>query len=246
MNHGWPILSLLFSVLLPARALPDHDAQPPKVEKLAPKAVEVVLKGTLTSLEQEVTHTLPLNKDQTYTITLEARGFFAHVNIQDAHGRKLASATGSTTFKAPDDGTFRLLVTSPGGSTGQYVLSIRAIKLTPVKPGEVLSVGKEGLNLEAMLTKDDPIDKGRKKHCRIYDVHMAAGKTYVIDHMSKQFDAFLRLEDAAGKQLAQDDDSGGGTDARIRFKAPSEGVFRVIATTFDGRVGLFVLKIREE
>jgi hypothetical protein len=141
---------------------------------------------------------------------------------------------------------FRLLVSSPGGSSGQYVLSVRPINFTQVQSGEVLAVGPEGLNVEAVLSREDPLDKVRKKHCRIYDVKMNGGKTYVIDLMSKQFDAFLRLEDAAGKQLAQDDDSGGGNDARIRFKAPASGVYRIIATSFNLETGLFLLKVREE
>jgi hypothetical protein len=238
-----PLLTTLLLILPPATLL---GQQSPNDDKSAPKAVAMVLKGTLTSLEQEVMHEVRLSKGQSYTIALEARGFFANVNIQDQQGKKHASATDSSVFKSPADGMYRLVVSSPGGSCGQYVLSIRPINLTPIKAGAVLKVGKDGLMLEAMLTKEDPVDKRRKKHCRIYDVQMTAGKTYVIDHMSKQFDAFLRLEDAAGKQLAQDDDSGGGTNARLRFKAPSDGVFRVIATTFDDRVGLFELKIREE
>ena len=37
---------------------------------------------------------------------------------------------------------------------------------------------------------------------------MSSDKTYVIDLESSDFDAYLRVEDAAGKALAQDDDGG--------------------------------------
>lgn len=140
-----------------------------------------------------------------------------------------------------------MFVTSPGGSSGQYVMTIRPAKLTRTKAGEVLAIGPEGINVEAILSKDDPLDSARKKsHCRLYDVKMTKGNTYVIDMISKQFDSYLRLEDSAGKQVAQDDDSGGGNNARIRFKTPSDGVYRVVATSFDTATGLFMLKVREE
>jgi hypothetical protein len=249
MLDCWRMLAtfLALALLTPA-ALAGQDTEDdkpaPQPKPSAPK--EVVLKGTLTALEQEVVHALPLKGEQSYIITSDSPGFFIQVRIDDGAGKQLMTLSGNKTFKAPDDGMFRLLVSSPGGSSGQYVVSLRPINFKAVKAGEVLTVGPEGLAVEGALSKEDPLDKGHKKHCRVYDVKMIAGKTYVIDLMSKQFDAFLRLEDAAGKQLAQDDDSGGGNNARIRFKAPQEGVYRIIATTFNVETGQFLLKVREE
>ncbi len=191
-------------------------------------------------------HTVTLKKDVSYTITLNSPGFFASTQVEDINGKKIVSFTGSSVLKAPEDGLYRLLITSPGGSSGQYVASLRPAKLTPTTVGEVLTVGTEGLMVEAVLTKDDPLDKARKKYCRTYDVKMDAGKTYIIDMISQQFDTYLRLEDAAGKELAKDDDSGGGNNARIRFKAPNDGAYRVVATSFGLETGLFVLKIRQD
>ena len=238
------VLALLAPAALPGGQDTEDDKPAPQPKPPAPK--EVVLKGTLTALEQEVAHAVALKREQSYIITADSPGFFIQVRLEDGAGRQLITLAGGKTFKAPDDGMFRLLVSSPGGSSGQYVVSLRPINFKAVKAGEVLTVGAEGLAVEGVLTKEDPLDKVRKKHCREYDVKMTAGKTYVIDLMSKQFDAFLRLEDATGKQLAQDDDSGGGTNARIRFKAPQEGVYHIIATSFNVETGLFLLKVREE
>jgi hypothetical protein len=241
---AWFLVLIGVLVTMPA---PGQEKKDVKDTKPATESKEVVLSGTLTSLEQEVAHALTLKKDQAYLITVTSRGFFTAFRVEDEFKNKLALASGSsTTLKAPADGLFRLLVYSPGGSSGQYVVTVRTINLTPTKPGEVLTVGKDGITVEAILSKEDPFDKVRKKHCKTYDVQMKAGKTYVIDMISKQLDSYLRLEDAAGKKLAQDDDSGGGTNARIRFKAPSEGVYRVYATSFGLETGLFLLKIREE
>jgi hypothetical protein len=83
---------------------------------------------------------------------------------------------------------------------------------------------------------------------RIYNVRLVQGKTYVIDLRSQQFDAFLRLEDSASRELAQDNNSGGGVnglDARIVFFCPRTDNYRIIATSFPGGSGPYTLSIRQ-
>ena len=63
--------------------------------------------------------------------------------------------------------------------------------------------------------------------------------------VSKEIDAYLRLEDANGKQLAEDDDSGGNLDARIIFTAPRDGIYRVVATSCSPANGRFTLSVKE-
>jgi hypothetical protein len=181
-----------------------------------------------------------------YTVNMNSRGFFVDIRIENGQGQKVGSLAGSSTFKAPESGRFKLSVYSPGGSSGQYAINMRPLHLTPTKPGEILAVGPDGLNVEAILTEDDPLDKVRNKHCRTYDVQLKMKSKYVIDMISKQFDSFLRLENAFGKQLAQDDDSGGNNNARILFTAPADGIYRIYATSFGMQGGLFELKVREE
>jgi hypothetical protein len=75
---------------------------------------------------------------------------------------------------------------------------------------------------------------------------MFAGQTYVIDLQSKQFDAYLRLEDGRHQLLGADDDGAGDHDARLVFTAPKDGTYRVIATSFQQQgMGTYTLVIRE-
>jgi hypothetical protein len=74
---------------------------------------------------------------------------------------------------------------------------------------------------------------------------MIVNRTYVIDLHSGQFDSFLRLEDSAFRQLAQDDDSGGGLDARIIFRCPRTDNYRIIATSLGQGQGAYTLTNRE-
>lgn len=101
----------------------------------------------------------------------------------------------------------------------------------------------EELNVAGVLTRADRVHPARAGcHFKTYDLLMVAGKTYTIYMASRDVDAYLRVEDAKGKLLAEDDDSGGGQNARIQFKVSTTGTYRIIATTCDpGQTGRFTL-----
>jgi hypothetical protein len=81
----------------------------------------------------------------------------------------------------------------------------------------------------------------------LYKVKFEAGKTYTIDMIAQTlgFDPYLRLQDDAGKVLAQDDDSGEGLNARIVFPCSKSGTYQVIATAYRGnQAGKYQLTVR--
>jgi hypothetical protein len=86
-----------------------------------------------------------------------------------------------------------------------------------------------------------------KEREKSYPTQMAAGRAYVIDLASKQFDTFLRLEDEKGKVLSENDDiSKDNQDSRVFFNPPATGSYRIVATSFEQRgTGAFTLTIRE-
>jgi hypothetical protein len=109
-----------------------------------------------------------------------------------------------------------------------------------------LRPGPGGIAVEGTLDDSDGRDARRQgTFCKIYTYPMRAGKPYLIDLQSTHFDAYLRLEDTRGWQLAEDDDSGGNQNARLNFVPPQDGTYRIIATTFmPGEVGQYRLSIR--
>lgn len=119
----------------------------------------------------------------------------------------------------------------------------------PVRPVKPLPPGGNGiiLNKTDQLTAKDAMDRVRRTcHCKIYKVNMLANKRYVID-MTGGFDTYLRLEDAAGQQLAIDDDGGAGLNSRLSFIPKANGQYRVIATSCGGQqVGQFKLVVTLE
>jgi thiol-disulfide isomerase/thioredoxin len=111
--------------------------------------------------------------------------------------------------------------------------------------GDKPADAKPILQVTAELTEKDARDKSANDcYCKIYPIELQAGVSYRIDLVSKDFDAFLRLEDSTGAQVAEDDDSGGGLNARIVYKPAKSGQYKIIASTFKAlETGKFKLTV---
>jgi serine/threonine protein kinase/WD40 repeat protein/tetratricopeptide (TPR) repeat protein len=81
---------------------------------------------------------------------------------------------------------------------------------------------------------------------QVHEVKMSAGKTYVIDMTSNDFDTYLRLETANKKILAENDDIAlDNLNSRIIFAPKEGGLYRIIATAYQQRgVGAYSVTIR--
>lgn len=196
-------------------------------------------------------HAVKLVGGRTYVIDLISADFDAYLRVEDSTGKQLAADDDSgdnfnarINFVCPKDDTYRIIATTVAGGTGSYTLQVRA----QVAAAAVALPLKDGSGqVDGQLTKDDPKDAVRKfSTAKVYAVELKSGKEYQIDLISKEFDAYLRLEDATGKQLATDDDSGGNLNARIQFKCPSDGTYRIIATSFIGGVGNYTLSVQQK
>jgi hypothetical protein len=130
-----------------------------------------------------------------------------------------------------------LLASSYGTNAGE-----KDKKLSPAIGKIALKDGKG--EVKGKLDANDPKDASRtESHCKIYTIKLEAGKTFQLDCRS-DWDNWLRIEDAKGKQLAEDDDSGGGTDAQIIFECKTAGEYRIIVTSFDaGATGDFTVSV---
>jgi tetratricopeptide (TPR) repeat protein len=87
-----------------------------------------------------------------------------------------------------------------------------------------------------------------RQKTQAHELQLQAGKAYAFDLTSKAFDPLLRLEDAKGTQLAENNDIEPGVDrnSRIVFTPERGGNYRLVATAFGGRgTGAYTLVIRE-
>ena len=146
-------------------------------------------------------------------------------------------------FKYPADSSIQLT----GGEGAVYQLHLAASSEIPeafagVRPVETSEVFGLPLKVRGALassasegryrfraTKDETIE------CRVDAANLGAG-----------WDARLRIEDSAGKELAQNDDGEGTSDPRLDWKAPADGEYvavvgsRLRSGSADLRYGLTV------
>lgn len=189
-----------------------------------------------------------LVEDQEYETTLLPNpNVPGQLTLEDEKtGKALPVAQGRHKLIAPRTGTYRLRLPA-SGVAADYRLELRLVPNPFPFDRGVRRVGKEGVTINDQLTRADPMDKVlQRSHCKVYLFRMFPGRTYVIDHMAR-FDAYLRLEDHAGKQLGANDDGGVGLNSRLIFRPPAAGIYRVIPTSLGGGViGPFTLTIREQ
>jgi hypothetical protein len=101
------------------------------------------------------------------------------------------------------------------------------------------------VTIPGQIVESDAKDTVRMMPCKVHVLRLEKGNTYLIDMVSRDFDSYLRIEDSAGVQLAQDDDGGGNLNSRIRFAPTKDDAFKIIATTFAGGEGNYTLTVKD-
>jgi hypothetical protein len=109
--------------------------------------------------------------------------------------------------------------------------------------------------IRGKLTAQDPLDKIRVgSRAKVYTARLAPGY-HVIDLTSGSgvagaenpgfFDTYLRIHDAQGNLVAENDDHGGTYNSRATFQIARPGEFVIVVTSFaPGATGDFELRIR--
>jgi thiol-disulfide isomerase/thioredoxin len=98
---------------------------------------------------------------------------------------------------------------------------------------------------DSLTDKDQKDTKMKNSYRKVFTVKLTEGQAYKIDLSSTDFDTFLRLENAKGKELAFNDDiDPKNLDSRLIFVAPKTEEYKIIATTFEaGKTGLFTVEV---
>lgn len=87
-----------------------------------------------------------------------------------------------------------------------------------------------------------PIDKS---YYDMYSFEGKAGQQIAIEMSSQDLDSYLILLNSDGSELAQDDDSGGGKNAKIIVTLPATGEYILLANSYEaGESGDYQLKLR--
>lgn len=258
-------LCLRLAVLLVAvggNAVAADDVKKPADAK-NDEGLELVIPGQLLAVDPpDKTRNLPckihvvrLKKDQGYLIDMVSGDFDSYLRLEDTAGNQLAqdddgggNLNARIRFTAPRDDLFLVIATSCAGGAGTYTLAIKSYVPTPVKLIELAApAANKATEFQGQLQPQDPPDNSRNVPCRVHTVELKAGKRYVFDLISREFDAYLRLENPGGGNLAEDDDSGGNLNSRITYQAPTTGRYRLVAMPLAGaRAGQYTLRVTEQ
>jgi hypothetical protein len=132
--------------------------------------------------------------------------------------------------------------------SGALAALLVAGSAAPVAAQQALPPIRVGQTISGTLVQADPkpAQRGRFK---AYRFQAAAGRPYLITMRSDDFDAYLRVVRNVGgitDMIKENDDSGGETDARIRFQAATAGTYLVVAQALgEDETGDFTLQVTE-
>jgi CHAT domain-containing protein/tetratricopeptide (TPR) repeat protein len=209
-----------------------------KVDKDSPK-VKVVLPGYKPRELPAQLFLVKLAAGKQYRISMDSKALDSFLVVQNQAGDLLAWDDNSggglnalLTLDVLKEGTFKIQAAFVEGA-GAFDVKVQEVGPVTVHDGG------------AALKLQGDLGKGQS---RAYNVKLAAGKTYLIDMFgpdSAVFDAYLRLLDASGKQLAWDDDSGLDWDAQIIYRIEQAATYQIVATNMGKGQGPFTLTVAE-
>lgn len=141
----------------------------------------------------------------------------------------------ANTVAAEETGSYTIRLESASGSSGQR--GSRATEIRDLKIGETITGRLTSMN--------EVLDDG--SYAQRYRIGLAQGQIVQITLQGVDFDAFLTLLDEQGQRVAQDDDSGGGTDARIDHTATTTGNYIVLVNSLgENEEGDFTLYVEHK
>ncbi len=251
--------ALSFALILGfAHAKPDKDKSEPKTDK-TPAFKTVEIDNILSEADGKDAklgnpskkYPVTLHKDKTYIIELTSpdKDFDPYLRLLNKRGEQLAEdddgggdLNARIIFSATETAVHDVIVTAFDEQVGKFSLKVREYVLKgEAKPRDV---DGNGVNITARIGENDQSNLG--KLAKRYSVALKGGQTYTIDLESQDIDCYLYLFDNNSKLVAQDDDSAGDLNSRIRFRPTQDGVYHIIATSLDGLdTGEFTLKVRK-
>jgi len=240
----------------------------------APGPVTPVLPGTIT-MNSEVSGTITKRDQrlpdssfyqvwqfnglagQMVQIDVRSAEFDAYAILQDQTGTRIAyddDAGGGTNariiFTLPYAGPYRILANSyRRGQTGRYTVRLTGLGMATAAVATAPLPGTKGQIMRGQtITSQLSLADAKLSDGSTYQAWTfvgAAGEPIQLDVVSSDFDAYAIVQDSNGNRLASDDDSGGGTNARIMFTLPYSGAYRLVANAYRvGAYGSYTISVR--
>src|SRR5207248_1482083 len=112
--------------------------------------------------------------------------------------------------------------------------------------GRTLGTIQVGQTITAVLGDSTPVMRRDTTHFVRWVLAPQANQTFTVDLTSDDFDSYLWLTKARGESLVQNDDGGGGCNARIVYTAPDNHTLHIIVNTAGhDQSGRYTLKVSD-
>jgi hypothetical protein len=198
-------------------------------------------------------------KGDTVTADLTSDDFDANLVLMDASGNVLrkdddggGTCNAHLTYVLPTTANYRIYANSSASSElGEYRLTVvkgtrpAAKDSTCLGFGRVAGMIQVGQTVTGRLTDRDPLLSDTTYYQR-WILPVQLNQTFTVDLVSDDFDAFMRLARGRGDKLVDNDDGGGGCNARIVYTATDDHPLRILVNTIGKRAtGRFTLKVSE-
>lgn len=189
-------------------------------------------------------YTHPMKAGRHYVLEMRAdpRELDPRLSVKDATGQRLGEDDGAggafdalLLFSPPKDGDYQVVASAPRG-TGSFTLRIREDR------GQ--TIGAKGVTVAGELKPEPSFDPALTTPHHAIKVLLEKGKSYVIKATSKQFEPYLRLDNMS-RLFLKNEDIGGSGESTLFFSPFQDGIYRLVITAFDSKVGPFEVSVRE-
>jgi pre-peptidase len=200
------------------------------------------------------------NKGDTITAELTSDDFDANVVLMDASGNVLrkdddggGNCNARLSYVLPSAANYRVYANSSApAELGEYQLTVVRGKRPAVSDsscrgfGRVAGMIQVGQTVNGRLTDDDPMLTDTT-HFQRWILPVQLNQTFTVDLISQDFDPYMRLARGRDEKLVDNDDGGGGCNARIVYTASDDHPLRIIVNTVGAKraTGSFVLKVTD-
>ena len=190
-------------------------------------------------------YTFAANKGDAIALDLTSDDFDANLLIADAAGNTLArnddgggSCNARLTFVPTVTGNYRLYANSSApAELGDYRLTVApgrgAVAADTVCRGfgRVAGMVEVGQTISGELTSEDPEFNGDSTYFQRWILPVRAKQAFTVDLESSDFDAYVLLTRGRGEKLVENDDGGGGCNARLVYTSQDDHPLRIIVNS---------------
>ncbi|MEL6225083.1 MAG: pre-peptidase C-terminal domain-containing protein, partial [Cyanobacteria bacterium J06627_8] len=109
---------------------------------------------------------------------------------------------------------------------------------------DVVAITPNSAPLTGTLDRNSNVLESDNSYFDVYTFDVQQGQNITVEMISNELNAYLILLDPNGQDIAQDDDSGNGSNARLVATAPLSGRYTVLANSYStGEVGNYQLQV---